>query len=455
MTARIEYAPGHLPTFWDESVVFFANLMALFYGNQGATQELENKVGGIHTYGGRLCPLLNLLFTGPHNLLVLEAAPDETLLEYFRDVGLDLPEVAILRHERYRMLRDELRSVRDSKDHDARAIDRIAESRAPWIDGFVTDQVLADVAEMLDKSTVISPEVSRRGNNKLLLHQFLQGQGLPTFDTEIATGPGDVSEAAARLRTQGYRQAVVKAQIGATGIGMLKIDTDAPQLDRVQAHMFYEGPCLVQGWLDEAFSGVSHIGSPSMQIFLDDSTCWMYDVTEQILSGQSVHEGNLSPPWYWRSQPEIEPQMREQVTAVAQWLYQIGYRGTASADFVVVRRSGRIEVRLCEVNARVTGATYPSVLARRFCPGGFWLMRNLFFDPPIRGGELLDALRRVGHLYTGQPQGGLFPINFNTDQAGLTRKAQFLCFAADADRCLNCLIQAADVLPVKWAYDRD
>jgi hypothetical protein len=456
MTVRIEYAPGKLPRFGDQSVIFFANLLALFYGNEGATQELEAKVGGIDTYGGRLCPLLNLLFTGPHNLLVLEAAPDETLLHYFDELGLDLPEVVIVHHNRYHCLRADLRAVRSrDEDPDDRAISRIAESCTPWVDGFVTDQVLADVAEILGKRTIISPEVSRRGNNKLLLHQFLEEQGLPIFDTEIATGPAEIATASRVLMAKGYRRAVIKAQIGATGIGMLKFDTSDPRCDEVPPHMFYEGPCLVQGWLDEELSGVSQIGSPSMQMFLDDSTLWIYDVTEQILSAQSVHEGNLSPPLYWRNEPDIEPRMRDQAIAVGRWLHDTGYRGTASADFLIIRRHGRLEVRLCEVNARVTGATYPSVLARRYCPGGFWLMRNLFFDPPIRGRDLLDALRSNRHLYTGQPEGGLLPINFNTDHAGLTRKAQFLCFAADADTCLNCLIQAADVLPVKWTYDRD
>ena len=93
MTIRVDYSPGRLPIFWDRSVVFFANLLALFYGNEGATQELAARVGGIETYGGRLCPLINLLFAGSENLLVLESQPDECLLDYFsQQLGLDLPE---------------------------------------------------------------------------------------------------------------------------------------------------------------------------------------------------------------------------------------------------------------------------------------------------------------------------------------------------------------------------
>jgi len=147
--------------------------------------------------------------------------------------------------------------------------------------------------------------------------------------------------------------------------------------------------------------------------------------------------------------------MGEQAAASGRWLHQVGYRGTASADFLVVRRRGAMEVRLCEVNARVTGATYPSVLARRFRPGGAWLMRNLRFDPPLADREVLDALRRRGHLFKRDAHGGVLPINFNAAESGSIWKGQFLCLGADESECLEHLNDSAAVLPVTWTYDRD
>ncbi len=459
MTARISYAPGRLPSFWDRSVVFFANLMALFYGNRGATEELAAKVGGIATYGGRLCPLLNLLFKGQSNLLVLQSRPDESLLGYFSDqLGLGLPEIVILHQSRFEDLsgciRNAMEEARDGPGDDP-AVARIAAHPASWIDGFVTDAVLMAAAEVLGKRTVISPEISRRGNNKLLLHRFLQQQGFPVFETETVRRADDIPAAAAALYKKGYRQVVVKAQVGASGIGMRKLDASNPSLEGVRQHMFYEGPCLVQGWLDDDVSGVRRVGSPSVQMFLDETTVYLYDVTEQILSVESIHEGNSAPPPYWKTMADVEPQMRDQAAAAGRWLHDGGYRGTASADFLVLKRHGRIEVRLCEVNARVTGATYPSVLAHHFCPGGAWLMRNLRLDPPIAGGELLDTLQRTAHLFLRDSHGGVLPINFNADRAGLVRKGQFLCLGRDDQECLDYLMHSADVLPVTWSYDRD
>jgi hypothetical protein len=332
---------------------------------------------------------------------------------------------------------------------------RIAEHPAPWIDGFVTDQQLTHVACLLGKRTIGTPQASRRGNNKLLVHRFLQQHGFPVFDTEIAREPDEVPSAASRLRQLGYRHVVVKAQIGATGIGMLKMDVSRPDPAQIEPYMFYEGCCLVQGWLGEDVPGVRHVGSPSMQMYFDDSTFSLYDVTEQILSADSVHQGNLSPPPYWGKIPEIETAMRQQVEAVGPWLHADGFRGTASADFLVIERHGQIEVRICEINARITGATYPSVLARRLCPNGAWLMRNLVFDPPLPGSRLLAAVRQAASLYACGAEEGLLPINFNTDQAGLVRKAQLLCLGRNTDVCLDYLTRAAQVLPVAWNYDRD
>lgn len=455
MGVPTNYAPGRLPLFWDRSVIFFANLQALFYGNEAATRELSARVGEIETYGGRLCPLIDLLFRGGGNLLVLECEPDQILLQYFStELGLTIPEYVILQHQHYRQLPHRLGGEAGRKVGQE-AGQRIARHPAPWIDGFVTDEVLMSVAGALGKRTLVSPESSRCGNNKLLVHRFLQQSGFPVFDTETAESPRDILDAAAAMRAKGYQRIVVKAQIGASGIGMMMLDAERPAIETVPEHLFFEGPCLVQGWLDEHVAGVRRLGSPSMQLFLDETTVNLYDVTEQILSAESVHQGNIAPPPYWQTMRDIEPPMRQQSEAVGQWLHDNGYRGTASADFLIVQRDGRLEVRLCEVNARVTGATYPSVLARRLSPGGVWLMRNLSFNPPIASGDLLDVLRRAGHLFAAGESRGVLPINFNADRSGRIRKGQFLCLGAEENECFEDLMQSADILPVQWTYDRD
>ena len=53
---------------------------------------------------------------------------------------------------------------------------------------------------------------------------------------------------------------------------------------------------LVQGWLDTSCEGVTAVHSPSVQLFLDDTSLNLFDVTEQILDDDSIHEGNIAPP---------------------------------------------------------------------------------------------------------------------------------------------------------------
>ena len=83
-------------------MVFFANLLSLFYGNEEETQSLREEVGRIESYGGRLAPILNILFKGGNNLLVLERELDVDLMSYFeRDLALSIPELVVLPHQRY------------------------------------------------------------------------------------------------------------------------------------------------------------------------------------------------------------------------------------------------------------------------------------------------------------------------------------------------------------------
>ncbi len=99
---RVIANPGRLPVFWDRRAVFVANLLGLFFGNDAETRALSAEVGEVDSYGGRLIPILNLLFQGGDNLLVLERKPDENLCNYFSgSLGLSLPKLEILPHQDY------------------------------------------------------------------------------------------------------------------------------------------------------------------------------------------------------------------------------------------------------------------------------------------------------------------------------------------------------------------
>ncbi|MBF0274207.1 MAG: hypothetical protein HQK84_03135, partial [Nitrospinae bacterium] len=118
-------------------------------------------------------------------------------------------------------------------------------------------------------------------------------------------------------------------------------------------------------------------------------------------------------------------------------------------------KEGRFEALACEINARITGATYPSVLAKRFKPHGGWLMRNLRVNKLSKGKELLWEMEKKGLLYKKNSSQGVLPINFNLNSSGKVIKGQFLFIASNTAECCNLLERTRNSLPLEWEYDRD
>lgn len=452
MPIEVVTTPGQLPPFWDRNVLFFSNIHSIFYDNVEETEHLAQAIAGANSYGGRLLGIIDLMFRGANNTVFLESEPDPGLVTYLGDaLGLSIPSFAIMDATAYSTLRGSANDatatrafVRDYGNHPAE-----------WIDGYVTDAGLSKIANLLGKRTVSSVLGSKRGNNKLLLHQYLTEQGLPTFDTTLAHNRGDLMACLGELKAMGYEQAVIKAQIGASGFGMTRVRTQDPDLSEVADYLFFEGACMVQGWLGEEVAGVCHLGSPSVQFFVADQKVFLFDITEQVLSDESVHQGNVAPPLYLGNYPELETELMRQAATAASWLHDQDYRGTGSADFLLIEQQGNLRVILCEVNARVTGATYPALLARHFNPGHCWVMRNIRFRHPVKSNELLSLMDTTGLLYTRAATNGILAFNFNTTPDNRVIKGQFLFLGETYQDCVRALTHAESILHVGWEYDRD
>ena len=436
-------APGTLPPPAPKPTVFFANLNSLFFGNAGAACALSEMLGGtLSSYGGRLASILDLLFHAPDdtpNLLIVDCPPQPELIEYHRQVlDLRIPELLVADQAHYST---------------PEVLERIAASGARYVDGFVTDAQLAEIAATCGKQTLSTPEGSHLANNKLAFHREIVRLALPAFDTEIAASPADLPDCLHALNRKGYRFAAVKSQIGASGIGVIKVDTRNPE--PIPDLIFHEGSCLVQGWVEPGIKAVRHIHSPSVQIMVGEDEILLYDTTDQILDHQSVHEGNLAPPHRPEERSEEQSQLLNQARALVPWLHHSGYRGPASIDFHVAQRGEHTDIRACEINARVTGATYPSLLARHFQQNGAWLMRNLALPAPLPASSILDILEREDMLFQPGAARGCLPINFNTNRSGEITKGQFLFLAPDVDEVAGLLSELVSHPEIDLHYDRD
>ncbi|TDU68036.1 hypothetical protein EI77_03153 [Prosthecobacter fusiformis] len=449
---------GHTPRLWrDRSIIFFANVLAGFFENEELAALLKKEISGADSYGGRLLPIMGLLFAGGKNLLVLEREPDAALTAYFKDdLGLNLPEISLLTYPEYLELGTALRGGDSVPLPFPQQLNDWQNHPADTLDGYVTDEIIATLARQLGKRTLSTSQGSKQGNNKLLLHQHLEKSGLPVFKTRLATGPDDVQRCLDELAALGYESAVVKSQIGASGIGLMKLCTKGSG-EAVPELFFYEGPCMVQGWIRPGMNDITHVFSPSVQMFLDHESVYLYDLTEQILSQDSVHQGNESPPPYLADFPGLKEELFRQASTAGTWLHEQGYRGTASVDYLVaaLETAGAFRAYSCEINARVTGATYPSVLARHYFPAGAWLMRNLKLSLPLAGSTILKLLEDHRHLFHPDRAGGILPINFNLTPDGLVEKGQFLCLGESTAECHAMLQRAEEDLPLDWEYVRD
>jgi len=450
---NIQHNVGTLPAFWDREVIFFANILALFFGNEQETDVLRQEVGVLETYGSRLIPLINLLFQGQQNILILEKEPDPSLLNYFQNtLKLNLPHIETINHNLYIAIKNKNNQYQEKIKAFCQLLQ---EHPAQWIDGYVTDETLTCLAGRTKKKTVSFPEGSRRGNNKLHLHLYLAENNLPIFDTFIAHSLEDIPEGLNFLKKKGYKMAVIKSAIGASGIGMHKIETHPNEKIDLPKYLFYEDACLVQGWLDESISDIKYIGSPSVQMFISDTSCSLHEITDQILSPDSIHEGNIAPPPYLKANTILRKELLNQATIAGKWLYSQGYRGTASTDFHLIERKGQHELRICEINARVTGATYPSILANHFCPEDAWMLRNIRFSPPIESIQLLSVLKKENLLFYPNRNNGILPFNFNQNDDGLIMKGQFLFLGKTIKETFNLLKQLQELPNIQGEYDRD
>ncbi|MEM9016574.1 MAG: hypothetical protein AAGC68_06140, partial [Verrucomicrobiota bacterium] len=124
---------GQTPTFWNRDVIFVANLMGLFFGNEEETRMLAETVGELDSYGGRLLPMLELVYRGgSRNHLVLEREPDPDLVRYFGEVGLSLPGHSVLSHSDYLELGNET-------EQGSSLVEQLEGLEPRRLDGYVTD----------------------------------------------------------------------------------------------------------------------------------------------------------------------------------------------------------------------------------------------------------------------------------------------------------------------------
>ncbi|MFQ5508400.1 MAG: hypothetical protein ACE5FN_03590 [Leptospirillia bacterium] len=448
----VQVQMGQMPRLWRGSALFFGDLYAIFYGEPEKTRQLQESVSGFFGYGGRLIPMLDLLYQGADNVLILQEHPNPEALAFFSErLGLSLPDIHVLDHRDYQNFGEGLA-------RNPALSDLLKTHPATDIDGYVTDPQLERIAATLNKTVVNSYKESRDANDKVALFRFLGEAGLPMFDGGEVP-PSELEDALNALADKGYAKAAVRSSLGASGFGVATLDLDPTHpsdlFTALPGHMLMEERLMVQGWVEPGNRNVKTVTSPSVQFFTDGNGITLFDLTGQLLRHAAIHEGNVAPPLDLPGDSGVVNELIEQSKEVVQWVASTGYRGTGSIDYLVYERGKQVEVRVCEVNARVTGATYPALLARHFLPGKAWLMRNFGFEPEMGCGGLIDFLESENQLFVPGRREGVLPLNFICDGDGRVVKAQLLFLGGRPERCAEMLGRLSHLFPEHARYERD
>ncbi len=440
---------GTLPTLWQESAIFYSNLDCIFFGHPEKTRQLLENVSGFHGYGSRLLPIIGLIFRGNHNLLLLQEEPDPAITHYFsKSLNLRLPTVEIVKVP--------TECTFGQFIYDEKIRQHLRDHPAKLMDGYITDSSLESMAQDLNKKLINTHQCCRNANDKILLHRFLKQVGLPAFDGGEAMLGREVENRFTELKNMGYKKAVVRSSLGASGFGMAIAELDKIRQPAYFEELFPGEKVLVQGWLEEGNMGIDRIFSPSVQFFCDGKgIATLYDITDQLLSKNSIHQGNLSPPESFAADSPTHKEILRQAQITTSWIGSLGYSGTGSIDFLVSTAGEKITVYICEVNARVTGATYPSLLARNFNPKGAWLMRNISFGPCMTAQEFFDLLAQRDILYVPGSKKGILPLNVIISENRQITKCQLLVLSPMMQQCVEIIEAFPDLLPSSCTFDRD
>jgi len=151
-------------------------------------------------------------------------------------------------------------------------------------------------------------------------------------------------------------------------------------------------------------------------------------ITDQRLSDQLVHEGNLYP-----SKARTVREMLGSAEKIAKWLQGEGYRGLLGLDFgeYLNPATGEPHHFLSEINPRMNGAAYPKAMMeylneKQKKRGGPYVESFLSASRRTDAASFADLQTRYGSLfYSPQTGRGLVPYNTGILQDGKFALALF------------------------------
>ncbi len=205
---------------------------------------------------------------------------------------------------------------------------------------------------------------------------------------------------------------MVKGSYGTSGSSIVTVEENTASIQ--------EALCKIAERNDNSIYIVEEmfdvVVSPNVLIHIepDEGRILCVGVTDQILSKNLEHEGNIYPAGV-----KTLKDMMSSALNISKWLQNEGYSGILGLDFVeyVNPETGYLDYFLAEINPRINAATYPKSLMehlnrKQAQKGGPYIEAFLSKNIKTKAGSFTELNELYGHLFFNPETGrGLFPYN--------------------------------------------
>lgn len=205
---------------------------------------------------------------------------------------------------------------------------------------------------------------------------------------------------------------VVKGSYGTSGSSIITVENNTASIQKALFKIAERKDNSIY-IVEEMFDVVV---SPNvlMHIEPDEGRILCVGVTDQILSNDLGHEGNI-----YHASVKTLKDMMSSALKISKWLQNEGYSGILGLDFVehVNSETGHLDYFLAEINPRINAAAYPKSLMehlnrKQAQKGGPYIEAFLSKNIKTKAGSFAELNELYEHLFFKPETGkGLFPYN--------------------------------------------
>jgi hypothetical protein len=404
-------------------------------GGENVTQIFVHSVTSLDNIGeiaptAPVYPERALLFARSDDIVCLSKSVDKRYLGFLNGFGIGLREENII-VARENGGQNDLMSLSDLLINDTGAIlaigQLVKQDKEIRLNPFIATPKEFELARTLE--TALGKKVHLRGDPKIVDYANRKHNvrlkaielGVPVSEGEIVElkvekdgKPIDVTPIRTAIHKYIHKtgRVIIRGSYGASGSSLFVVENNTLSIEQALSDIAHRTSNRI--YLVEVMLEVSFSPNILMHIEPGNSNIFCISVTDQILSDNLMHDGNVYP-----SRARTLKEMLTSARKMSAWLQGEGYVGLIGFDFAEHQnqKTGRYEHFLAEINPRVNAAVYPKsmmeYLNQKQLEKG-WPTIEAFLSAKIKttASSFAELKESYGHLFLKPKDGrGLVPYN--------------------------------------------